>query len=86
MTILLLRLRLLLRAHEPAAVHEAVASLSDWWLDFKMRTADRYATSRQRERARMQGEVWALTGEYITGWPGRYLAEHVDGEAARDLL
>jgi hypothetical protein len=60
--------------------------LDDRWLDVKCGTANRYATQRQRERARMQGEVWALTGEYITGWPGRYLSEHVDGESVRDLL
>jgi len=87
MTALLARLVMALHlARVVPAARLARVRISDWWLDIKCETANRYATPRQRERPRMQGEVWALTGEYITGWPGRYLSEHVDGESVRDLL
>ena len=49
--------------------------LDDWWLGVQCETARRFATPRQRERARMHAEVFALTGEHTTGWPARYLDE-----------
>jgi hypothetical protein len=54
-------------------------SVSDWWLGFQGRTADRIATRRCRSRARFWGEVFALTGEYGCRWPGRYTSAFVDG-------
>jgi hypothetical protein len=63
-----------------AAAHNTAVRVSDWWLGVQCETANRLATPRQRERARMYGEVFALTGCHITGWPGRYLSEFVDGE------
>jgi hypothetical protein len=59
---------------------------ADWWLDIKCVTADRFATKRQRERARMYGEVFALTGCHATRWPCRYLSEFVDGEESVPLV
>jgi len=52
----------------------------DLWLRIQRETARLAATRAQRERARMAGEVLALTGCYIAGWPGRYLPEFVQGE------
>ncbi len=57
-------------------------SVSDWLLALQGRTADRVASARSRERARMWGEVFALTGWYGCRWPARYLAEFTDGEQA----
>jgi hypothetical protein len=53
--------------------------LDDRWLGVQCETANRYATQRQRERARMYGEAFALTGRHAVGWPCRYLDEFADG-------
>lgn len=68
------------------AARLARVSVADRWLDVQCETANRFATARQRERARMYGEVFALTGCHAAGWPCRYLSEFADGEESVPLV
>jgi hypothetical protein len=75
--------RLLMALHLATLVPAASLArvrLADRWLDVQRETAIRFAAPWQRERARMCGEVFALTGCHPAGWPCRYLSEYVDGE------
>jgi hypothetical protein len=62
----------------------AACRASDKWLDLKCATAAWYswriAPADVLDRARMHGEVFRLTGNFLAGWPYRYMAEFTDGE------
>jgi hypothetical protein len=63
-------------------IRAILATLDDWFLGVQAATANRAATMRQRSKARMYGELFALTGTHVAGWPYRYLSDYVDGESA----
>jgi len=66
------------------AVHNAASRASDRWLDLKCTTAAWYswriASADVLDRARMHGEVFRLSGNFMAGWPYRYMPEFTEGE------